>query len=450
MFRRLAFLAFAVLSVVACDDNVTQFVFEAAIVDGNGGNPVAATDATTLRVGIAEGEQPVRDLEFPITDGQFEAVLEFVSFSSVTRIRVEMDGPTTNLVSAPPAFVPSASLGFLQVVAAEPASCELVSFNAMEAARAEFGMVQSGTFALLAGGTTPSDEQVEFLDALEWESRLFTEEFSLSPLGATRAATVGEGQILVLPTDAGPFIFDMINASQRVTQVVLHAGAGPSSALVSIPGVGAMVLGGEAAGVPRAGVSLVEPGGTVSSFSLSQARAGATATALGEDVLIVGGDASGTAEILLAGNATGQPIAGVMDGIRDGGILVGDGETRALLLGGQDESASVRQDTLSFEACPAACAASAGPSWGTARLRATVPERSTLIVGGEASPLVEEVQWDQGDVRIGTVAQLNVQRASAGAIVYESGAFVVGGGDDGTGARDDFEFCVPAALTPLE
>jgi len=33
--------------------------------------------------------------------------------------------------------------------------------------------------------------------------------------------------------------------------------------------------------------------------------------------------------------------------------------------------------------------------------------------------------------------------------VYESGAFVVGGGDDGTGARDDFEFCVPTALEPL-
>lgn len=446
----MAFLASVLLGVVACDDNVTQFVFQAEIVDGNGGNPVAGTDATILRVGIAEGEQPVRELEFPVTDGQFEAVLEFVSFSSITRIRVDLEGPTTNLMTAPPAFVPSASLGFLQVVAAEPASCELVSFNTMEAARAEFAMVQSGTFALLAGGTTPSDEQVEFLDALEWDSRLFTEDFSLSALGATRAATVGEGQILVLPSDAGPFVFDMINASQRVTQVVLHAGAGPRSALVSIPGVGAMVLGGEAAGVPRAGVTLVEPGGTVSSFSLSQARAGATATALGEDVLIVGGDASGTAEILLAGDATGQPIAGVTDGSREGGILVGDGETQALLLGGEDETSSVRQDTLSFERCPADCAASPGPTWGTARLQAIVPEGRAWIVGGEASPLVEEVRWDEGELRIETVAQLNVQRASAGAIVYESGAFVVGGGDDGTGARDDFEFCVPAALTPLQ
>ena len=450
MFRRLVLLALVLFSVVACDDDVTQFVFEAAIVDGNASNPVAGTDATTLRVGIAEGEQPIRELEFPITDGQFEAVLEFVSFSSITRVRVELEGPTTDFITAPPAFVPSASRGFLQMVAAEPASCELVSFNRMEAPRAEFGMVQSGTFALLAGGTTTTDEQVEFLDALEWGSRLFTEDFSLSSLGATRAATVGEGQILVLPTDAGPFIFDMIDASQRVTQVVLHAGAGPRSALVSIPGVGAMVIGGEAAGVPRSGVSLVESGGTVSSFSLSQARAGATATALGEDVLVVGGDASGSAEILLAGNAMGQPITGVLDGIRDGGMLVGDGQTQALLIGGEDETSSLRQDTLSFQSCPAECTASPGPSWGTARLQAIVPQGSSLIVGGAASPLVEAVRWEEGDVRIETVAQLNIPRASAGAIVYESGAFVIGGGDDGTGARDDFEFCVPASLTPLE
>ena len=82
-------------------------------------------------------------------------------------------------------------------------------------------------------------------------------------------------------------------------------------------------------------------------------------------------------------------------------------------------------------------------------MRAIVPENSALVVGGEASRLVEEVRWSGNTVEIESVLELSVSRASAGAVVYESGAFVVAGGDDGGGAREDFEFCVPAALQPL-
>lgn len=450
MIRRSALLVLLLVGAAACNDDVSQFVFEARILDGDGGNPAAGTDATTLRIGIAEGELPVRDFEYPVTDGEFEAVLEFASFSSLTRIRVEIEGPTTELITAPPAFIPSVSSGFLRVVTAPPSSCERVTFNVMESPRAEFGMVQSGTFALLAGGTTASDEQVEFLDALEWQSRLFTEDFTLSALGPTRAATIGEGEILVLPTDATPFIFNMLDTTQRVTSVNLHSGAGPQSALVSIPGTGAIVIGGEAGGVARAGVTLVEPGGVPPlSLELSTARSGAAAAALGGDVLVVGGDDDGSAEILLSGSSTGQPIAGVADGIREGSLLVSDGESRALWLGGADGGGAVRQDTLRFDGCPGACVSSAGPAWTTARLRAVVPQYQTLIVGGEASQLVEEVRWSGDTVAIESVLQLSVARAAAGAIVYESGAFVVAGGDDGSSVREDFEFCVPVALQPL-
>jgi hypothetical protein len=445
-------LALAVLT--SCNDDTAQFVFDARIVDGGGGNPAAGTDATTLRIGIQEGELPVRELEYPIEDGQFAASLEFQSFSSITRLRVAIEGPTTELVTAPPAFVPSASFGFLQVVTAPPSSCELVTFNAMQAPRSEFGMVLSGTFALLAGGTSADAEQVEFLDALEWESRLFDEEIALAALGPTRAVTIGEGQILVIPTNADNFIFDMLNSADRVTIPALHTGAGPRSALVSIPGVGAMVIGGEDAGVARAGVSLVRPRGEVESLMLDTPRAGAVATALGEDVLVVGGDADGSAELLLSGNRVGEPVAGVMDGVRTGGVLVGDGESRALLLGGLDADSAVRQDTLRFDQCPPTCASQNGPTWTTARVRTAVPEGARLLVGGsdaagDASSLIEEVIFDDPDVRIESVAELNTARASAGAMVYESGAFVVGGGSDSNGIRDDFEFCVPAALTPL-
>jgi hypothetical protein len=443
------FLLLGLLCLASCNDNVTQFVYEARIVDGDGGNPVAGTDATTLTIEIAEGELDVRELEFPITDGQFDASLEFASFSSFTRLRIDMNGPTTQLFTAPPTFVPSASSGFLRVVAAAPSSCVPVSFDELEAPRAELGMVQSGTFALVVGGTTPDDEQVEFFDALEWDSRLFADDFALSFLGATRASTVGEGQILVLPAEGTPFIFNMLDATDRITQVNLHIGAGAQSALVSIPGVGAMVIGGEFGGAARAGVTLVEPDAVLSSRELSEPRAGATAAALGQDVLVVGGNAEGNAEILLAGGGVGQSIDGVADGIRRGGLLVGDSESRALLLGGEDDTGAIRQDTLRFDGCPGACASSAGPTWAAARTRAIVPEYSTLLIGGDGSRRVEELRWDESDVTIEPLVELNTVRAAAGAIVYESGAFVVSGGDDGSEIRGDSEFCVPDALESL-
>jgi hypothetical protein len=72
-----------------------------------------------------------------------------------------------------------------------------------------------------------------------------------------------------------------------------------------------------------------------------------------------------------------------------------------------------------------------------------------LVIGGEGSSLVDEVRWIDGDVEISPLLDLNIPRAGAGGIVFESGAFIVAGGDDGVAVRDDFEFCVPAELEPL-
>jgi len=439
------------LSVAAfsCKESVARFVFEARIVDGQNGNPAAGTDATALRIGIQEGELPAQEYAYPITDGDFEALLEFGVFTRPTRIRVEMTGETTELLSASPAFVPTASAGLLRVVAAAPSSCERVTFNLLEAPRAFFAMVRSGTFALIAGGTGLSDEQIEFFDLLEWESRLFMEDFSVSVLGATRAVSIDESEILVVSSNTTPFIFNMLDPSRRIAPVFLHNGAGPRSALVSVPGVGAMVIGGELRGEAQSEASLVVPGGDATRLQLSSPRSGPAATALGADVLVVGGNAEGDAELLLDGNPTGQPIAGVMDGVREGGLLVGDGESRALLLGGTDAEDTVRQDSLRFDGCPSPCASGVGPQWTTARLGVLNPADSALLVGGESSSAVEEVRWNDGDVEIQALLQMEFPRAGAGALVLESGAFIVAGGDDGVSIRDDFEFCVPAALQPL-
>jgi len=442
-------LGFLSISVFGCNDSVEQFVFQAVIVDGQGGNPAAGTDATTLRVGIKEGELAPDEYEYPITAGDFEGELEFRVFTAPTGVRVEIEGATTELLTAPPAFVPAASAGFLRVVTAPPSSCELVLFNTMEAPRAFFGMVQSGTFALLVGGASSTDAQVEYLDALEWESHLFEESFSLSELGETRATSIDEGKILVLPSNASAFIFDMLDPTKRITALILHNGAGTRSGLVSVPGLGAMVIGGEVSGVPQSTVSLVEPDGSVVSLQLSVPRSGPQAAALGKDVLVAGGDDEGTAELLIESEPVGQLVAGVMDGIRQAGLLISDERNRALWIGGVDATANLRQDTLRFDDCPADCNASEGPTWTTARLAALQPQRSRLVIGGEGSLLVDEVQWIDGDVEISPLLDLNIPRAGAGGIVFESGAFIVAGGDDGVTVRDDFEFCVPAELEPL-
>jgi hypothetical protein len=437
------------MTAFACKESVGRFVFDTRIVDGQNGNPVAGTDATTLRIGIQEGELSAQEFEFPITDGDFDALLEFRAFTRPTRIRIEIEGATTELLTAPPAFVPAASNGILRVVAAAPSSCERVTFDLLEAPRAFFGMVRSGTFALIAGGATPSDEQLEFFDTLEWESRSFDEDFSVSNLGETRAVSIDEAEILVLPSDAAPFIFNMLDRTRRITPVVLHNGAGSRSALVSVPGVGAMVIGGEVAGEAQSAVSLVEPEGQVTSLELSEPRSGPAATALGTAVLVVGGNVAGNAEILIEGATMGQTVTTVMDGVRDSGLLVGDGESRALWMGGTDASVALRQDTVRFDGCPNSCTSSAGPQWPTPRLEALQPAQSTLVIGGDSSRLVDVVRWNGADVEIQPLLELDIPRAGAAGIVLESGAFIVAGGDDGVSIREDFEFCVPAALEPL-
>jgi hypothetical protein len=436
------------MCLTACNDNVTQFVFDARIVDGGGGNPAADTDATALRIGVQQGELAPQMLEYPIDSGSFDATLELPALSLITRVRVAIEGPTTQLLASPPNFVPLSTAGFMRLVTASPSSCTLVSFDTMEAPRAFFGMVPSGTFALLAGGTVSSEqEQVEYFNALEWESRPFTEDFSLSELGETRAASIDEGHILVLPTDAAPFIFDMLDATNRT--VVLHAGAGLQSALVSVPGLGAMVIGGEAAGQPQSAVSLVAADGSITSLELSEPRSGPAAVALGADVLIAGGDAEGNAELLREGSSTGQPVASVMDGVRNAAFLVGDGSSRALWMGGTDATGSLRQDTVRFDGCPDDCTSTGGPTWTNARTQVLQLAQSTLIIGGRGSQLVEEVRWDADQVEIQQLLELVAPRAGAGGILLESGAFVVAGGDDGTLIRDDMEFCVPNELSPL-
>ena len=95
VLRRWVLLGLLCVWAFACQESSAPFVFEARIVDGQNGNPAEGTDATTLRIAIQEGELPAAEYEFPVTDGDFDALLEFAAFSRPTRVRVEFQGATT-------------------------------------------------------------------------------------------------------------------------------------------------------------------------------------------------------------------------------------------------------------------------------------------------------------------------------------------------------------------
>lgn len=451
-------MALCLLAAVAgCEDGSPSVFIEVDVVDGQGGNPAEGTPINELLITLEQEGLFTEDFAFPVIDGQFDAGVQFVSFAATTRMRVELrqagaGGVGLRLLSAPPPFSAAESLGFVRLVAARSTSCERVTFVRLETPRAFFAMLPSGTFATSFGGsssTLPTD-QVELLDMLQWKKGLVSD-VAFSPLGPTRAALIDETKALVVPNDASAFIFDLNKPGDGAIPVTLHPGSGPASALLSVPGRGAMVVGGEIDGTAVAQVSLVSSDGTVSALSLDAPRAGPVATALGQNVLVVGGDSLGSAELLEDGQTTGIPVTSLTDGVRQDALLVGDTQSMALLLGGTDANGALRRDTVVFNGCSddSGCQSASGPSWATARSGVLNPAGSTLLVGGEDSTLVEEVFWSRGTALIGPFSNLSFPRAGAAGVVLESGALIVAGGDDGVGSRSDFEFCVPSELTRL-
>ncbi len=444
-------------AAVGCQDSSSPVFIEVDIVDGDGGNPAEGTPINELLITLEQEGLFTEDFDFSVVEGQFEAGVQFVSLAATTRMRVELrqaeaGGVGLRLLSAPPPFTAAESLGFVRLVAARSASCARVTLVRLETPRANFAMLPSGTFSTSFGGSssTLSTDQVEWLDMLQWKKGLFTG-VAFSRLGPTRGALIDETKALVLPNDAAPFIFDLNNPSEGGLPVTLHPGAGPASALLSVPGRGAMVVGGEIDGTPVAQVSLVASDGEVSLLSLNQARAGAVATALGQNVLVVGGNDVGSAELLKDAQTTGIAVTSLADGVRQDALLVGDTQSMALLLGGTGENGALRQDTVVFHGCSDedGCESGPGPSWATARTGVLHPAGSTLLVGGAGSTLIEEVFWTQKFALIGPFARLSSPRAGAAGVVLESGALIVAGGDDGVASRSDFEFCVPTELTRL-
>lgn len=434
------------VAALGCEESAGNLVFDVRIVDRTGGNPALDTDAEALSITVQQAPTEPRTFEFAVVDGVFDAGVFIESISVSTKARIALTGPTTQLIGAPPPFVPAETLGTMTIVVGEPSTCGRLEGPRLATGRANLGASLFETFAFIAGGSE-NDPQVEFFDLLRQELGVF--EVDLDQLGSAQVAAIADGQSLVVSMEAAPFIFNLADDDNRIVPVTLHDGAGPASALVTVVGQGTYVIGGDDGGAATSSVSVVDADGGVVERTLSVVREGAAVAGFGEHVLVVGGDATGSAELL---SPTGEttPIEGFTDGVRSFGLLIANlAGDEALLIGGLDATDELRSDTVLFTGCPQSCVASVGPSWTESRAGTVTTVGSQLLIGGEGSRLVQEVRFTDGAVSIASVGELTVARSRAAATLLESGVLIVIGGHDGVAARDDIEICFPAELVEL-
>jgi hypothetical protein len=448
---RLAPVAAVLALLAGCGDDPAPVV-HIAIVAPDGTDPTVGTDVDTIEVRVRQGAGDVitrtsspeaLDLAVPLGDSV-----------GMVELAVELTGPTTRLLGAPPPFFPAETGGFVRVVVGPPGACVALRGEgaALAAARAQAATARVHSFALVAGGVGgggPS-ARVEVFDLLRM---LRTDDLPslATPAGPTSAAPVAGGRVLLVPAQGAPAQYALYDSTDRLVPITLHAGAGERSAVVPLPGGGAVVVGGASGGAPVTGVTWVSDDGTPRSASLAVPRAAPAAALVGDFLLVAGGMADGEplVEILGPADATGAVVAPALDhGARDAPILASRGN-RAWLLGGLDGDGLVRTDTLLISGCPDACVAEPGPDWPEARTEVgTSPLAEGLLLVGGAPPtdLVERVRLDTAVPRIEEAWRLAEPRAGAGAVILDAGIPVVLTGRGPEGFLSSVELCLPDAL----
>jgi len=416
----------------ACSSQVPAARFDVELIGPDGRSPFDEGDYA-INVQIAQpGRLPIE--ETLDVSGDFASAVPVFDDHVETRIRVVIEGPDGQLVGAPPPFVPSASGGRLRVVVGEPGTCEELRDVELENLRLTPAVARVDTFAVVAGGRSLEGAaltSVEFIDLL----RLFSGDLEDMTIG-------GEGSGARLGVDASLLVFggggvryDLSVQESRESNVPLHAGAGPRSAVLAVGEQQVAILGGADA----AEVTWVAANGNTLMSSLAGPRADATAFPLDDQVLLAGGDGPSVAELVTRSGAT--PI-GEDDGVRRNPLLVPAGDD-LWLLGGVDDEGAARTDTVVLRGCPGACTAEPGPEWPDARIGATAATDLPYVVDGErvlaigAGPTFTEL------------ARLQHTRAGAAAIGLDSGLVLVVGGTDGATPRSDVEVCFPSELLPF-
>ncbi len=436
------------LASAACGGE-ERIVYDLRVVSPEGGDPLEGTDVDTLRVHFAQAGGVAEITESAVDDGAFDVSLPLGDANAVTFLGLDFTGATDHLLGALPLHTPAEARLAATLVVGRAGSCATLAGFELAAPASSVGGAAVGTYGLLIGGVEAggASDRVAYVDLLRADGGALDD--APAALGPTEAVAVTRDIALVLPTESEAFFYDLGDPDAPFLEVELHDGATDGGTLASAGVLGAVVVGGEVGDAPTDAITFVDSGGEETTTSLVNARSGAAVAFDGTRVWIAAGDGAGASSLELATfeGAPGLAIADLGDGVRIGAhLFVSDDGTEALLVGGVDDVGAVRTDTVHVEGCPAACTASPGPTWTSARDGATAVPEGRLLVGGEASALVERVDFGPDGPAFVPRGTLDVARRDAAVIPLAAGIVIVVGGDDGAGPRRDAEICFPDAL----
>lgn len=421
------------------------------LVTPAGAAPLEGVDR--IRILARQGEGDVREAEGPVTADGFDVALPIVDLVLPVTLTVRLTGPSTELIGAPPVFIPLETGGLVRVPVGQPDTCEVIAGMVVDSPRSALGLSPQGTFALTIGGrgSSGASDAAGYLDLLRLEGDAF-DPLDV-PLGVAVAVPLSRALALVVSEGREPFIYDVSSATAPVLPVVLHPGAGLRSALAALPAGGAVVAGGDVGGLAVSDVTWIGPMGDTSTTRLVVARIGAAIATFGDAVLIAAGaDGGPLAERATAASAAFEPVAPAFDdGVRVGAALFVDPASgTALLVGGLGADGSIRADTVVLSGCPSACVATAGPAWPSPRpdtVAVHLPSGGGLIVGGTGPvAVVDRVILDAEGARFEAAGSLATPRQAPAALALEQGVTFVVGGLGPEGPRADVEVCFPPAL----
>ncbi len=432
--RRFGTLAPLLFAVLGCQSDPAPPTVEVQLIAPDGSNPLAEGGFSSILVEVAQAGRPTtrvrRDLE-----GDVDLAVEIDSLGGQTSLRVAFEG-ATDLIGAPPTFVPGTAGGLVRIVMGEPGSCVRVPDAAFTAPRSQTANARIDTFLTVAAGLDDAllSSRVEFLDLL----RMFSGELDdlVGPRGRAQGANLGENRFAII-SEQGAASFDLSIAEDRESAVSLHPGAGVDSAVVSYAG-GAAVIGGSLDGAAVSDVSWIAADGRVHRTQLSAPRSGAVAIALGDRVLVAGGTTGAVAEMLEPASDMGAPF-GESEPLRLGATILADDEA-FWLVGGVDDLGEPRTDHVSLLGCPGACRAEPGVE----------PAVEAVDVTGQGGWLVRDADVSEarfdGRWSLQPRFTLTAPRRRPALVVFESGVLVVAAGE----GRSDVEMCFPDELTPVD
>ena len=462
MALRLAVLAALALGLGCGPDDPGPFRIDAQIVTADGADPFASGEYDHLRIEFVQaGADPVV-YEADLDDPTFEVPFDLDLYIDDARVRVRLTGPSGTLHGAPPRFRLSDTDAKVRVVVGEPGTCAVVpdledeppeppeGEEPVTLARAQSGYIRWGGFQLQLGGVAAGGASpvVTYSDLFWAEAGQQPLSDLLAPAGRTKAAILGDDQILVVAEGGGPWQYALIapNAeSERSEALPLYAAAGADSAITRSTTGAVLVAGGGPAETPSDELALISASGRVDIGTLRGGRSGGTAVPSGDDVLVVGGvrgEGVPFAERVDLVTLTSTPIddPAVEPARIEPLVLEGTGST--WVLGGTDGAGTPLSTSWVVAGCPGACTLTPGPevTLGPA------PRSEGLFLhdGRTVYRAVEEGGW-----HLEPVADLVHDRDFGGITAYESGMVYVHGGAGSSGPRKDAELCFPTELAPF-